>query len=104
MTLPKPKQYKALERITNKFDVFLLHLIYTKKHFKPIKKKVMKVILPSHLHHKKKSEILEYLANKVQYHAVMSDHYKFARQVVESGREGTDYVFEDDKEYEKKIS
>jgi nucleoside 2-deoxyribosyltransferase len=45
MTLPKPLQYKALEKINSKFDLFLLHLIYTNKHFKSNKRKMNKIYL-----------------------------------------------------------
>lgn len=59
---------------------------------------MQKIILPKHLKEKPRNEILDFLANKVQYHYVMGDHYKLARQVYESG---TGYYFEDDPECEE---
>jgi hypothetical protein len=58
--------------------------------------------LPKILHGKTKKEVLDFLSNRIQYYAAMSNHYKHARQTVESGKEGRDYVFEDDKEFERK--
>ncbi len=62
------------------------------------KKKPMTIILPKHLKTADRKDILEYLANKIQYHRVMSEHYKNARQVVEVNG---NYTFEDDQEFEK---
>lgn len=99
MTNPENKlnRIKSLEKINRFLRPFIFK--QRKKSEKKNDVKPMKIKLPKHLKDKPKSQILEYLANKVAYHYAMAEVYKQARQTVESNGE---YFYEDDPEFEKK--